>query len=494
LGCHAKGSDDARQTLKSLSFPFPRADMDKYEFLRAPRGYEAGPTPCEEEAGARSVVSFRKSSGALTSKAPTRCAEPKAGVCFLAHEDKIEGQMLDWLKKWSDKTLISDSLEGNWSCGGRKATRVKVDPHADHPEVTCRPNRSLAVTQFQSRHALDNAQLQLIYDKLADSTQKTYEQGWRWWELFCRRRGVNPVMYDPANHKIDEQLLLDYVWRLYHNLHRAHGTIKLYLAAVKARHVCLGCPGLEPLMPRVYMTLDGIKRRQGGISRRKAVTVEMLRALHASLDIERDPGHAMIWSAVLLAWFFLLRSSEYAAPDGSASIGAKGVRGADLVPKLKGEPVGSFALADEVVLTIRGSKTDQFNRGEVRNHFRSGDNTLDVVGGLACYEKHAPHRFKGSEATNWLFRWAGGAPLTRAQVQAHLCVAAEQVGLKGEDLGSHSLRFGGASALYNAFRDTGMVQRWGRWASCCFQLYIWEARAAASGVSSEMIKADFNQI
>ena len=36
-----------------------------------------------------------------------------------------------------------------------------------------------------------------------------------------------------------------------------------------------------------------------------------------------------------------------------------------------GSPVSSFALADEVVPTIRGNKTDQLNEGNVKNHFRA---------------------------------------------------------------------------------------------------------------------------
>ena len=43
----------------------------------------------------------------------------------------------------------------------------------------------------------------------------------------------------------------------------------------------------------------------------------------------------------------------------------------DVVPRRQGSTVRSFALADEVVLTIRVSKTDQFSEGNVKNHFRA---------------------------------------------------------------------------------------------------------------------------
>ena len=52
----------------------------------------------------------------------------------------------------------------------------------------------------------------------------------------------------------------------------------------------------------------------------------------------------------------------------------------------------------------------------------------------------------------------------------------------------------GATALYAAFGDTAMVQRWGRWASDAFQGYLWEARGNAKGVAEAMRKADVSSI
>ena len=202
----------------------------------------------------------------------------------------------------------------------------------------------------------------------------------------------------------------------------------------------------------------------------------------------------MLWAALVTAFFFLLRSSEYSAQFPGQVIDRKGLRGVDVTPKLEGVPVDSLELADEVVLKIRGSKTDQLNRGEWRNHFRSVDRELCPVQALAYYQHHAPERFRGSEAADWLFVWADGTPLLRDQIQAHLQNMAEECGLDRDEYASHSLRFGGASALWNAFRDSGMVQRWGRWASQCYQGYVWEARDAAKDVSTRMAEADFNLV
>ena len=55
-------------------------------------------------------------------------------------------------------------------------------------------------------------------------------------------------------------------------------------------------------------------------------------------------------------------------------------------------------------------------------------------------------------------------------------------------LGSHSLRFGGASALWAAYKDASVVRRYGRWASDAFHTYLWEDREYSRGMSESMIK------
>jgi len=48
----------------------------------------------------------------------------------------------------------------------------------------------------------------------------------------------------------------------------------------------------------------------------------------------------------------------------------------------------------------------------------------------------------------------------------------DTTGYKEEDVGSHSLRSGGATALYINGYDTMAIQRAGRWTSDTFLMYI----------------------
>ena len=117
-----------------------------------------------------------------------------------------------------------------------------------------------------------------------------------------------------------------------------------------------------------------------------------------------------------------------------------------------------------------------------------------VVEALALYEGWAPERFTGNRKYDPLFAFADEKLVTRADVQRAAMQAAVAEVADPNDMGSHSLRIGGASALYAAFKDAALVQRWGRWKSDAFQDYIWEARDVAEGVASRMAAVDLTMV
>jgi len=70
---------------------------------------------------------------------------------------------------------------------------------------------------------------------------------------------------------------LDFVVHLaFHGL-KAVGTIKQHLSAIRAQHLALGYPDPTKPMGRLWMAIDGLKRRQGGPARKRPVTPKMLR-------------------------------------------------------------------------------------------------------------------------------------------------------------------------------------------------------------------------
>ena len=133
-----------------------------------------------------------------------------------------------------------------------------------------------------------------------------------------------------------------------------------------------------------------------------------------------------------------------------------------------------FAQAEEIVVHIKGSKTDQYNVGCTRNQYAT-NRELCPVAAMAMYEKHFPHRVRGSEARMPLARWSDGSYVTRSEVQTYLEVASIADGGEPGDVGSHSLRVGGATAMYHVVKDLAKVRRFGRWATDTFHIYLWES-------------------
>ena len=201
-------------------------------------------------------------------------------------------------------------------------------------------------------------------------------------------------------------------------------------------HLTLGYPDLLMHMPRIPLALAGLRRRFGAKERRMPVTPDMLKWLGDHLQYGRAEEASLLSGALTLGFFFLLRASEYL--DVGYQDPRRGLRGSDVTLKLNGNAVAVNRISevDEVTLLVRGSKTDIYNRGQVRNHFRTAEKVCVV---------------KSVRAVKGLGLRKGTSALTRC----------------------------GASALWAQYQDTSLVKRWGRWASDSFQTYIWEARETA---------------
>jgi hypothetical protein len=169
--------------------------------------------------------------------------------------------------------------------------------------------------------------------------------------------------------------------------------------------------------------------------------------------------HAVKWAALMVAFFFLIRIGEYAWSGGWDL--EKVLAGADLSPKKKGEPCVRLAEADEVMLWFKSSKADQLKYGTARNHFRSGAE-LCVVEALQWLQTFAPEHFEGSEKHLPLFRFADGTHLTKQMVGEILEQASIEVGMDLTRFRSHSLRCGGATALYHVKLDMEYINGLGR--------------------------------
>ena len=79
-----------------------------------------------------------------------------------------------------------------------------------------------------------------------------------------------------------------------------------------------------------------------------------------------------------------------------------------------------------------------------------------------------------------------GSCITREEVQHELKLAAIAFGWSSDRMGSHSLRIGGATAMYHVHKDLEAVKRFGRWLSGAFHCYLWESHAQQIDLAKAM--------
>ena len=76
-------------------------------------------------------------------------------------------------------------------------------------------------------------------------------------------------------------------------------------------------------------------------------------------------------------------------------------------------------------------------------------------------------------------RWDGCSEGTLQSLTKQAALHFDQ----NDQVGAHSLRFRGASALWSAYHNADQLKRHGRWTSDVFHEYIWDARSTAKGVA-----------
>lgn len=202
---------------------------------------------------------------------------------------------------------------------------------------------------------------------------------------------------------------------------------------------------------------------------------------------ETKVNAAMLRAALLTAWLFMMRASEYceSGPLNKEMI----LRGVDVKLTRDGEEA-ERGCANEATVQFRKTKSDQEAFGSCKTMGSTGTRLLCPVEALEEYRAVAPIRFKGGEAWLPLFRWADGSMLKRLEVQEILQRAARAEGLPADRFLSHSLRIGGASALFQVSADMELVKRMGRWSSAAVQRYLHDGGHVLKQLSTKMANVD----
>ena len=235
----------------------------------------------------------------------------------------------------------------------------------------------------------------------------------------------------------------------------SYKSIKVYLAGIQFKSALQGFPLQIHRFPRIYYALRGIRRLQGNeFTRppRSPITLYHLSRLRIySKQNFSHPDDKMLSAAVLLAFFALLRCSEYTCPKSKHY---------DPECTLQFHDICFEKNFQFVQVRIAQSKTDPFRVGCNLKVWATGGKLCPVRAMKRFIQTH-PFR-KGP-----LFVFSEGSFLTRARLANILHSAIPEV-----NLNTHSFRIGGASAAAAAGIPDSTIQVMGRWASNAYRLYL----------------------
>ena len=330
----------------------------------------------------------------------------------------------------------------------------------------------------------------LLGQSLAESTRKLYAGAFKKWETYRSVQAKDKYLSsDPTCLREEEDSAMAFAALHLGPMEKDHATAQTYITAITHYHKVRS--GDNPIggMKRLQLLLKGAKRLKGPTNRKLPVTVEDLKVVYDMLDVPNNIDNRILWCSVLLGWHFMLRMSEYVV-TGKETTQRHPLHTQDIEPLHDGVRCEWGPEVNGVSIFISGSKTDWLNQGATRSHSKVGPGSpnshLCIVSALQGLFDVYPAKF--TKAKDQPFTtWRNGQPIPGTYITATLRAAAFSQGNRTESYSLHSLRAGGATALYRATRDIELVARFGRWRTASISSYLWESDQAMAGLSALML-------
>ena len=221
------------------------------------------------------------------------------------------------------------------------------------------------------------------------------------------------------------------------------------------------------------MVLRGIQRSKSHGRTRRAISTATLGKIVNHLITEYPStthDRYMLAAATCLAFYALLRVSEFASPTRSSFLSHRTLARQDI--KIKKHTIS---------LRIRASKTDQQRRGHTLlvGCTHTSPCPVELLTRYLQLRKH-------SSSQSPLFLFKDGSYLTQRTFSAALKQSLLAVGRNHHHYSPHSLRIGGATAAAKAGVEPTIIQELGRWRSQCYRRYTRAPNARLSNAARSM--------
>ena len=261
-------------------------------------------------------------------------------------------------------------------------------------------------------------------------------------------------------------------------------------------------PGTTNYHAALKMQIEGYKREDPATQKQRAVPVSIPNLVFLATRTTPDRRARAIGELVLIAFYFLLRVGEYTHATGQRRTQIFRLQDVKLFADRKeitAQMVHQWCeRIDTVSLTIDNQKNGC--RGETISHHALKDKTNPCCPVKALVarvrdlvsDKAKPETllcaFRETPAGSW--RFIRSKDIVDAVKKAIPLAGDDTSGFSEADVGSHSLRAGGATAMYINGQDAMKIQRAGRWTSNTFMTYIHsQLDVVSQGLSESMSKA-----
>jgi hypothetical protein len=302
-------------------------------------------------------------------------------------------------------------------------------------------------------------------------------------------------------------------------LRRNHGnkttTIRGKLSGVRWAHI-------KDLRKNPFTDMESLKdwladatKMDGPVEPKLPVPVSIIMMIIVCMEDTYDLRS--LKAAILMGYWFLLRSVEYLAEDSGGFDPDRSLTWGDLramVEDSDGETQAHFDMS-HILTGNAGSKWRAIEMADLATQLKAGKSCdlsgtffsdknslstctrtlpstagsdLCVVQAVAdLYEAHVKLTGKAPNSKAAVFAKADGSVYTRGYVSDILKEAAAVSGVPKARIASHSLRRGGASTYAAAGISDKAIQRWGRWTSSAYQSYVYPHMAQfAKGLKKAM--------
>ncbi|KAE9109998.1 hypothetical protein PF010_g11330 [Phytophthora fragariae] len=315
---------------------------------------------------------------------------------------------------------------------------------------------------------------------VADTTTSTYRVHWKQWTEFSAYVNWSEWLSDDAQDNSTKLgLFASFCWRYgWRGEQRGNKftTIQLKLASIRWYHKRY--VGIElQHAPDFDVLMRGIRRLSGPLAKKQAITPAFLRLLHRRLDFSR-PRHRLLWGAVSMGYFFLLRRSEYLLVESGKRnycLAAANTYFAD-----RRDVRDPFEAAAAVTIGLAGAKNDLFGRGAWRTMHVTCDPVL-------CPMKALYHLLRARLALQRTEAPYLCVDLSAQEVSRTFKWLASIIGVSPRNYATHSVRIGGTTALLSGKADGLAIKLLGRWMSNSYDDYPQLAAEATFGLSRRMI-------